>query len=82
MNIKDIDKTALTLEQCEALPTKRLLAYYRSRRWMRRLGYCEICGDQYDYCPAYTGAKKQEVDLALAYLNSIKAMLDKREHVQ
>lgn len=66
----------LTLEQCESLPTPRLLAYYKSRKWMGGIGQCECCGEILDKEDEIRNREANE------YLNQIKAILDTREHVK
>ena len=62
---------ALTLEQCEKLPTHRLLAYYKKHKQSPIWLECD-----------YTD-KGRETEVVLTdYFGSIKAILDKREHIE
>lgn len=86
----------LELEQLGKLPTKRLLAYYkktykRVKRFQDGL-YCPCCGmqnwetDAGLYTEEQNKKREQEFknDLATSenYINSIKEILNTREHVQ
>lgn len=54
-----IEKWLLTIEQLEALPTPRLLAYFRKR----------------------SVDDESDLDWHVEYLEMVKSMLNKREHV-
>ncbi len=60
----------LSLEQCEKLPTHRLLAYYKSRRYLRDVG-----GEYYGDWDEPLNKEANE------YMDAIKKILDSREHI-
>lgn len=66
---------ALTWEQLEKLPTPRLLAYYKKYRGWRWFGVCGCCGEILDTDDVHHNFVANE------YLDGIKSILDKREHV-
>ena len=70
-SITDIKRDALSLDQCSALPTKRLLAYYKKYRIMRTYG--SYCWDEAD---------RVTHRICNEYMDCIKAILDTREHVE
>ena len=74
--INDIMDNPLTLEQCEKLPTPRLLAYYKKHRWLGGVGQCDCCGE------LLTKEDQEINDVANAYRDAIKVILDRREHVE
>ena len=76
MNIQDIFEKALTLEQCEKLPTPRLLAYYKKHRWLENYGRCDCCGEFLDE----DDAKQNKV--TQTYHSAIQNILNTREHVK
>ena len=67
----------IPLEVLEKLPTKRLLAYYKSRR-KRVLGSCEFGWE----CYGYIDLRDDEVEPWLKHIDDVKSMLDKREHIK
>jgi len=73
--INDIVKNPLTLEQCEGLPTQRLLAYYKKHRWLGGVGQCECCGE------LLTKEDEEVNRVGNKYHDAVKAILDKRENV-
>ena len=76
MTIKDIIANALSLEECEKLPTPRLLTYYKKYRWLGRIGQCGCCGE------CLTQEDEDANQVANKYRAAIKTILDKREHVE
>ena len=75
MNINTLIPSALTIEQCEKLPTKRLLTYYkkhRSQLFQSMYDNC-VCDGNNNVCEVCTNIKP--------YFEKIKAILNTREHV-
>jgi len=73
--------TKLTIEQAEKLTTKRLLKYYKkySRSWSAKY-FCDCCGTpMWDLYPS--DGSKERFDEENSYWNSIKGILNTREHV-
>jgi hypothetical protein len=73
-----------TLKQLLALPTKRLLAYYK----VHRLDAMHVLNDADYLCPdwevrsdTYSRAWRELYDSKIAHLEAIKSELDKREHI-
>lgn len=65
------------------LPTKRLLAFYRSERlkFYHKGWFCDCCGTpvwELDNAPHLKVKYNEEV----AYLDSIKQILNTRQHIQ
>lgn len=71
-----------TISDLEKLPTRRLLSYYRSKRFyfVGPYFFCNCCdtpmweftGEEY---------KKEEYQQLSKYMNAIKEILDTRDHV-
>lgn len=74
--IRQVKHNALSLEQCEALPTKRLLTYYKMySQAFRSYGVCGCC---------YEILEERDIPINKAgkeYMDDIKTILDLREHV-
>ncbi len=73
--IQDFTKGLLSLEQCNKLTTPRLLAYFKSKRYLMRIRRCHCCGE------LLTKEDQKVNNLACEYLQHIKELLDSREHI-
>ena len=67
--VRESYPSSITLDECENLPTARLLAYYKKRRNLLRIEECD------------TDLSRARHALLEGYMTSIKAMLDHRGHV-
>jgi hypothetical protein len=78
--ITDIKYNALSLEQLKKLSTPRILAYYKKYRHLRHWNVqwcCEFhCEDMSD------ARDRARTAVGIEYVDSIKALLDEREHVE
>jgi len=73
--------TKLTIEQASTLNTARLLAYYKKYAHSFQSKYiCGCCGE-FIWNNEDMPGKKQEYEAEVAYWDSIKAVLNTREHV-
>lgn len=78
-----------TIEELEKLNTKRLLAFYKKERvrYLRFSGsvYCECCGQPYsDIYPDDKYYVEEQPKIASqwrVYVDEVKKLLNKREHV-
>jgi hypothetical protein len=77
-----------TIEELDRLNTKRLLAFYKKERikYFRFSGsiYCKCCGDLYAEINPDDEYYKKMVHIApqwKIYVDKIKGLLNKREHV-
>lgn len=74
--------TKLTIEQIKALPTKRVLAYYKKygHSWVAKY-YCESCGEF--LCEYKHDIEKLKIahDEEEMYWAKVKDELNTREHV-
>ena len=66
----------ISIEACKKLSTPRLLAYYKKKRGMRYIGMCD-CG-----CNSIPEENEERNRQANEYMDAIKEILDKREHVE
>lgn len=82
-------KNIKTEKQLEQLSTKRLFAYYKAERH-RKIRHiasctCECCGEaSWDLYPNEEAEKKHKklIQDREDYLNLIKSVLDRREHIK
>lgn len=73
----------VSLDKAKKLTTKRLLAYYKKHgnKWKGRF-YCRCCGEPlWEIKPDGEHYKKEYEDLE-SYWNSIKNILNAREHIE
>ena len=77
--VRDKYPSALSWSECKELPTPRLLAYYKKRRSLRRIGE-EFLGDDW-HDDEQTDLEKAKNKLANNYMDGIKTMLNDRGHV-
>jgi len=77
-----------TIEELDKLNTKRLLAFYKKERvkYFRFSGnmHCPCCGDLYTEINPDDEYYKKMIDIApqwKMYVDKIKELLNKREHV-
>ena len=73
--------SALKLEACEKLTTKRLLSYFKRKRYLRSVMQCECCGEILAYDDEDLSRKEATHKALNEYMDSIKSILDSREHV-
>ena len=78
--ITDIKYNALTTDQLEKLSTPRLLAYYKKYRHLRYWNIRWCCEW---HCEDMSNARDKALTaVGEEYIDSIKALLDSREHVE
>lgn len=73
----------LLVDQLKKMPTGRLLNHYRKERRGRYLGRCGCGCEEYlwDIYPDAYQAEKIAHNEIVEYLDTIKSILNKREHV-
>ncbi len=67
---------ALSLDKLAELNTSRLRAYYRKYRFLRDIGKCACCHGDIPY-----SSDVRPNELGNHYMDGIKAILDKKEHL-
>lgn len=73
----------IAIEKAEKLPTKRLLAYYKKygHSWSAKY-FCDCCGTPYWDFTGFQYVPKETYDEDRKYWDSIKEILNNREHVE
>ncbi len=67
----------------EELSTPRLLAYFKKHRKLRHVGMCDgDCGEPMSSIFDLDLDSKKYFDNCIEYVDAIKSILDKREHVK
>ena len=72
----------LSIKELNKLSTKRLLNYYRLQRRHKYAYICPCCEEFLWVVDNKNEYMKKDYEELLVYLNDIKKMLNKREHVQ
>jgi len=66
----------------EGLSTPRLLTYFKKHRKLRYVGMCDCgCGEPMSSIVDLDLDSKKYFDNCIEYVDAIKSILDKREHV-
>lgn len=74
---KPISSSMLSIEEFKELPTPRKLAYFKKHRGIRHGGICSCCNERHGTDEEIARYEEDE-----KYIDTLKNILDKCEHVE
>lgn len=74
---------SISVEDAEKLPTPRLLVYFKKHRGIQHMGKCDCgCGESFTEIYDLDEATSEYYMDCEKYIDALKAILDKREHIE